>query len=167
MPLENAWEIMDEIEQQIETLVNEAPDDGVTGQAVEAIAPVLTTMASRLKRTTYYVLKTLNQGWITTALTNRQQPNIRKTVIYAFPTLQDAASGPQSVKDPQIMAIPTPVTHILFQMLALKTLDSIIFFDKSGNLSQGTEIRRQEFQAMVQSQLKESQGFIDPYANIG
>lgn len=158
---------MDDLEQQIQTLIDEAPDDGVTGQAVEAIAPVLKTTANRLARKTYYVLQTLNQGWVMTSLSSRQKPNVRKNVIYAFPTLQDAASGPQSVKDPQIMAIPTPVTHILFQMLAIKSLDSIIFFDTPGNLSKGTDISRQRFQAEVQAHLKETQGYIDPYANIG
>ncbi|MBE7384532.1 MAG: hypothetical protein F6J95_024350 [Leptolyngbya sp. SIO1E4] len=158
---------MDELEQQIQTLIQEAPDDGVTGKAVEAIAPVLQSIAGRLKHKTYYVLQTLNQGWVMTALSNRRQPNVRKNVIYAFPTLQDAAAGPQSVKDPQLMAIPTPVTHILFQMLALKSLDSLIFFDTPGKLTQGTEIRRQDFQALVQTHLKDAQGYIDPYANIG
>lgn len=158
---------MDELEAQIQTLIEEAPDDGVTGNAVGAIAPVLKTTANNLRHTTYYVLQTLNQGWVMTALTSRQQPNLRKNVLYAYSTLSDVASGPQSVKDPQLMAIPTPVTHILFQMLALKSLDSIIFFDTPGNVSQGTEIRRSDFQERVQAHLKESQGYVDPYANIG
>ena len=158
---------MDDLEQQIQTLINEATDDGMTGKAVEAIAPALKTTANRLKHKTYYILQSLNQVWVMMSLSNRQQPNVRKNVVYAYPTLKDAASGPKSVKDPQIMAIPTPVTHILFQMLALKSLDSIIFFDTPGNLSQGTEIRRQDFQALVQAHLKEAQGYTDPYANIG
>ncbi|MEL6382752.1 MAG: hypothetical protein AAFQ89_09815 [Cyanobacteria bacterium J06626_18] len=158
---------MDDLEQQIKTLITEAPDDGVTGQAVEAIAPVLKTTANRLKHRTYYILQSLNQGWMMMAIKQRKQPTARKNVIYAYPTLKDAAAGPQSVRDPQVMAIPTPVTHILFQMLALKSLDSIIFFDTPGNLTQGTEILRQDFQLLVQAHLKESQGYIDPNANIG
>lgn len=158
---------MEDLDKQLEVLINQAPDDGITGSAVGAIAPALKTVASRLKHTSYYVLQTLNQGWVMTSLSSRQQPKVRKNVIYAFSTLKDAAAGPQSVRDPQLMAIPTPVTHILFQMLALKSLDSIIFFETPGNLAQGTEIRRQEFQALMQTTLKESQGYIDPYANIG
>lgn len=158
---------MDELEQQIKTLIDEAPKDGVTGPAVEAIAPVLITTARRLKHPHYYVLQTLNQSWVLTALSSRQQPDQRKTVIYGYPTLKDAAAGPQSTKDPQIMAIPIPVTHILFQMLAMKKLDSVIFFETPGKLTQGTEIRRQDLQALMQSQLKEKQGYQDPFANIG
>lgn len=158
---------MEELQQQIQTLIDEAPDDGVTGQAVEAIAPILITVAQRLKLKTYYVLQTLNQNWVMTTLNNRQQPGVRKNVVYAFPTLQDTSAGSQSVRDPQLMAIPTPVTHILFQILAIKSLDSIIFFNTPGDLNQGTEVSRQEFQALVQAHLKESHGYVDPNANIG
>ncbi|MDB9526544.1 hypothetical protein PN498_11130 [Oscillatoria sp. CS-180] len=163
----NVEDTMDDLQQQIQTLIQDAPDDGVTGPTVEAIAPVLLTFASGLKHAQYYVLQTLNQNWVMTTLGNRKQPNTRKNVLYGFPTLKDAASDPLTSRDPQIMAIPTPVTRILFQMLALKSLDSVIFFDTPGNLKQGTEVRRQDFQAIVQAHLKESQGYIDPNANIG
>ncbi len=158
---------MDDLQQQIQTLINEAPDDGVTGPAVEAIAPALITAAQKLKRQTYYVLQTLNQGWVMTSLSSRQQQAVRKNVVYAFPTLADAANAPQTGRDPQLMALPTPVIHILFQMLAIKSLDSIIFFETPGNLNQGTEIRRQDFQALVQTHLQEAEGYQDPNANIG
>jgi hypothetical protein len=158
---------MNELEQQIQTLIQEAPDDGVTGPTVEAIAPVLLAIAARLKHRQYYILQTLNQGWVMTTLSSRQQPNARKNVLYGFPTLKDAATDPNTSRDPQLMAIPTPVTHILFQMLALKSLDSIIFFEIPGNLTQGTEIPRQEFQALVQDHLKAAQDYADPHANIG
>lgn len=158
---------MDDLDQQIQTLIDEAPADGVTGQAVETIAPTLKAIASRLKRTEYYILQTLDQGWVLTTLSSRQQPNTRKTVIYAYPSLKDAAAGPQSVRDPQIMAIPTPVTHIIFQMLAIKSLDSLVFFDTPGNLAQGIEVRREDFQTLLQTQLQENQSSGDPYSNIG
>jgi hypothetical protein len=64
------------------------------------------------------------------------------------------------------MAIPTPVTHILFQMLALKSLDSLIFFETPGNVAQGIEVRRQEFQALLQAKLQETQGQSDPQLAI-
>lgn len=158
---------MDELQQQIQSLIKDAPDDGVTGQTIDTIAPVLIAIAQRLKHPQYYILQTLNQNWVMTTLSSRQQPNVRKNVLYGFPTLKDAAQDPLTAKDPQLMAIPTPVTHILFQMLALKSLDSIIFFDTPGKLTQGTEIQRKDFQAQVQLHLKESQGYTDPNANIG
>ena len=158
---------MDDLQQQIQALIKDAPDDGVTGPTVEAIAPVLLAIAGRLKHSRYYILQTLSKSWVMTTLSNRREPNVRKNILYGFPTLEDAASDPNTAKNPQVMGIPTPVTHILFQMLALKSLDSIIFFDTPGNLKQGTEIQRQEFQAMIQTHLQESQGLVDPNANIG
>ncbi|MGF1457789.1 MAG: hypothetical protein ACFBSG_02055 [Leptolyngbyaceae cyanobacterium] len=158
---------MDDLQQQIQSLIQDAPDDGVTGPTVEAISPVLLAIANRLKHRQYYILQTLSKSWVMTTLSNRRDPNNRKNVLYGFPTLKDAASDPGMAKNPQIMAIPTPVTHILFQMLALKGLDSIIFFDVPGNLKQGTEIQKTEFQAMIQTHLQESQSMTDVNANIG
>lgn len=158
---------MDELQQQIQTLIQNAPDDGVTGQTVEAIAPVLMAIASRLKHSQYYILQTLNQNWVMTTLSSRREPDVRKNVMYGFATLQDAASDPNTSRDPQIMALPVPIVRILFQMLALRSLDSIIFFDIPGDLKQGTEIQKQEIQSMVQAHLQASQGFVDPNANIG
>ena len=147
-----------DIDQQIETLIKEAPNDGITGQAVKAIAPALKAVATQLKRPQYYILQTLDQGWVMTTLSQQNQPKVQKNVVHAFPTLQDAAAGPYSVQDPQVMALPVPVTHILFQMLALKTIDSVIFFDSPGNLKQGLEVRRADIQALLQAQLKQTQG---------
>jgi hypothetical protein len=158
---------MADLQQQIQTLIQDAPNDGVTGPTVEAISPVLLAIAKQLKHQQYYILQTLNQNWVMTTVSNRRDPKTRKNTLYAFPTLKDAASDPMTAKDPQIMGIPIPVINILFQMLALKSLDSIIFFDKPGNLKQGTEIKKAEFQAMVQAHLQQSQGYGDPNANIG
>jgi hypothetical protein len=92
-----------------------------------------------------------------TTLSSRNQPDVKKNIVYAYPSLQDAASGPTSVKDPQVMALPIPVTHILFQMLAMKPVDSVIFFEKPGQAGQGVEIRRQDMEALIHAQLKQAQ----------
>jgi hypothetical protein len=123
---------------------------------LEAIAPVLTLVASQLRHSDYHILQTLDQGWVLTTLSNRAQPEIQKNVIYAFPTLKDAADF-QSVSDPQIIAATVPVTHILFQMLAIDTVTSIVFFDTPGNLTAGTEVRRDDLQQLIQTQLQQIQ----------
>ncbi|MEM1280848.1 MAG: hypothetical protein AAGG53_12710 [Cyanobacteria bacterium P01_H01_bin.152] len=154
---------MDDLQPQIQTLIENAPDDGVTRQTVETVSPILLEFAGRLKHSQYYILQTLGRSWVMTTLSSRREPTVRKNVLYGFPTLKDAASDPNTAKNPQIMAIPTPVTHILFQILALKSLDSIIFFDTPGSLKQGIEIQKQEFQARIQAHLQESQGItVDP-----
>src|SRR4028118_787633 len=100
-----------DLAQQIQALINNAPQDGTTPKAIEAIAPVLTLLASQLRHLEYYILQTLDQGWVVTTLSNRTQPEVEKNVIYAFPSLKDAADF-QSVYDPEILAATVPVTHI-------------------------------------------------------
>jgi len=145
-----------DLAQQIQALINNAPQDGTTPKAVEAIAPVLTLLASQLRHLEYHILQTLDQGWVLTTLSNRAQPEIEKNVIYAFPTLKDAADF-QSVSDPQIITTTVPVTHILFQMLAIDTVNSTVFFDTPGNLTAGTEVRRDDLQHLIQARLQRIQ----------
>lgn len=145
-----------DLAQQIQALINNAPQDGTTPKAVEAIAPVLTLLANQLRHLEYHILQTLDQGWVLTTLSNRAQPEIEKNVIYAFPTLKDAADF-QSVSDPQIITTTVPVTHILFQMLAIDTVNSTVFFDTPGNLTAGTEVRRDDLQHLIQAQLQRIQ----------
>ncbi|MBF2087558.1 MAG: hypothetical protein IGR80_06455 [Synechococcales cyanobacterium K44_A2020_017] len=143
-----------DLDQQIQTLVDQAPKDGQTPAVVEAIAPVLKQLAQRLKRPEYYVLQTLDQNWVITTLSSRNEPTVEKKVIYAFPTLNDAANAPFAFKNPQLMAFPTPVIHILFQVASMKTVDSTVFFEEPGNLSTGTEIHQSDLQTLVQAQLQ-------------
>jgi putative heme iron utilization protein len=143
-----------DLEQQIQVLIENAPQDGTTPKIVEAIAPVLTLIANQLRHSDYHILQTLDQGWVVTTLSNRAQPNVEKNVIYAFPTLKDATDF-QSVADPQIIVATVPVTHILFQMLAIDTITSIVFFNTPGNLTAGTEVRRDDLQQLIQIQLQQ------------
>ncbi|MBD0335127.1 MAG: hypothetical protein ICV62_06545 [Cyanobacteria bacterium Co-bin13] len=146
-----------DLDTQVQSLVETAPRDGVTGDAVVAIAPTLKAIAGQLKYDQYYILQNLEQGWVMTTLSSRTEPDARKNIVYAFPSLKDVAAGPHSIKDPQVMALPVPVIHIIFQMLALKPIDSIIFFETPGNLNQGVEVRRQDVQNLVQIQLQQAQ----------
>ncbi|HEY9636599.1 MAG TPA: hypothetical protein V6D14_24580 [Coleofasciculaceae cyanobacterium] len=145
-----------DLEQQIQVLIDQAPQDGTMPKVIEALAPVLKLLASQLRHVEYYILQTLDQGWVVTTLSNRAQPEVEKNVIYAFPTLKDAGDF-QSVWDPQIIATAVPVTHLLFQMLALDTIDSTVFFDTPGNLAAGTEVRREDLQHLIQTQLQQMQ----------
>lgn len=142
-----------DLDEQIRDLVDNAPQDGTTPALVEAIAPVLKQVAMQLRHLEYYVVQTLDRSWAVTVLSHHSQPDTQKQVIYAYPTLKDVSLGSTSVKDPQMIALPIPVIHILFQMAAMDTVDSVIFFEVPGNLIAGTEIRRMDLQTMVQTQL--------------
>ncbi|MGQ4646004.1 hypothetical protein [Lyngbya aestuarii] len=153
-----------DLKQQIQLLIDNAPQDGTTPKVVEAIAPILTLLASQLKHSEYYVLQTIDQGWVLTTLSNRSQPDVEKNVIYAFSTLKDAADF-QSVSDPQIIAMPVPVTHILFHMLALEVVSSIVFFDTPGNLTLGTEVHRDDLRKLIQAELQQNRSAPRSYPN--
>lgn len=146
-----------DLDQQIQILIKNAPQDGTTPQVVEAIAPALKTLAEQLERQDYYILQSLDQSWVVTTLVNIDHPKVKKRVIYAFPTLEDALSKADSSLETQILGVPLPVIHILFQMVALETLDSIVFLEKPGNFDAGTEVKRSEVQELVQVYLKRYQ----------
>jgi len=142
------------LDQQIQVLIDNAPPDGVTPQMVAAIAPGLKLLAGKLGHSQYYILQNLDQEWVLTTLSNRADPGVQKRVIYAFPSLQAVPASAATGLD-QVIAVPLPVTHILFQMVALETLDSTVFFDTSGDLTTGTEVRREDIQNLIQVQLKQ------------
>jgi hypothetical protein len=145
------------LDDQIADLIQNTPSHLINPDAVAAIAPTLRAIAVQLKHPQYYILQNLEQSWVMTTLTNRTQPNTRKNVVYAYPTLQDAAASQATIKDPQVMALPVPVITILFQLLAMKPIDSLIFCETPGQASQGIEVRRQDLEALIQTQLAQAQ----------
>ncbi len=144
------------LDEQIQLLIDNAPQDGVTPQAIAVIAPGLKLLAGRLRHSQYYILQNFEQDWVLTTLSHRSAPGIEKRVIYGFPTLQDVSASSTAGLDPQVIAVPIPVTHILFQMFALETVDSTIFFDTPGELSTGIEVRRKDIQNLIQVHLKQN-----------
>lgn len=157
-----------DLDQQIQLLVDHAPQDGQTPQLVAAIAPVFKTFASRLRHTEYYMLQTLDYSWIVTTLNHRSQAGLERNVAYAFPTLQDVNADPSARRDPQVLAMPVPVANIIFQLISSPTVDSVIFFETPGNLEIGTEVRRDEVAEAVQTHMQQvySMSAMQPPADI-
>lgn len=147
-----------DIDQQLQTLIDQAPQDGVTPAVIKnAVNPVLKEFTAELKYSEYFVYQSIEGNWLLTTLSNRQNPDREKKVIYAFSRLDDAKQFQGNGADAQLTAQPMPTTHILFQLFALKRLDSIIFMETPGNLNRGTEIHRQELQSAIQKQLSQYQ----------
>jgi hypothetical protein len=144
-----------ELEQQLKSLINDAPNYGVPPLVMQrAVTPVLALLAQKLEHLEYYVLQNLEEDWVLTTISNQNQPEREKKVIYAFATLQDAATF-QGSADPNILAVALPVTHILFQLFPLPQVDSIIFLKTPGNLQAGVEIERAKLQLLIQQQIQE------------
>lgn len=144
-----------ELDAQVDLLVRNAQDNGLSPVAITTIAPVLLAVAGQLRHGQYYVLQTLEQGWVMTTLTHRNQPDSQKNIVYAYPSLKDATESQAHNLDPQVMALPVPVVHILFQLLAMKPVDSLIFCETPGQNGQRLEVRRQDLEFLVQSRLQE------------
>ena len=143
-----------ELNQQLQILVDDAAKHSISPLVIErAIAPVLGLFAQQLKHLEYYILQNLDEQWVIFTISDRQQIKSDQKVIYAFPTLKDAADF-QGNKDPNILAAALPVTHILFQLLSLKPLDSIVFLEQPGNLNNGTQIERDKLQSLIQQQIQ-------------
>ena len=140
-----------DIEKQIQILIDDAPDQ-TTGQAIMLVAPLLKEIAEQLPQEIYYVVQSLGQGWVMTTLRGRQDPKATKTVVYAYSSLAAAAVG--QADNPQMMALPHPSTHLLFQLLSLKRVDSIIFMQDKGQ-GQGVEVPRTMLEQVMRAQLKQ------------
>ena len=140
-----------DIEKQIQILIDDAPDQ-TTSQAILLVAPLLKEIAEQLPQQLYYVVQSLGQGWVMTTLRGRQDPKATKTVVYAYPSLETAAVG--QADNPQMMALPHPSTHLLFQLLSLKQVDSIIFMQKKGK-GQGVEVPRTMLEQVMRAPLKQ------------
>ncbi len=140
------------LDRQIQLLIDDAPKDGVTPNLIKAIAPGLKQLAAKLRHEQYYIVQSLDADWLVTTITNRE---IEKRVIYAFPTLQDSFA-PNSA---ELIAVPIPVTHILFQLVALESVDSIVFLEIPGEANTGYEVKRQDIQKLIQVQIKPQSPF--------
>ncbi len=138
-----------ELDQQIQDLITNAPQDGKTPVLVRAIAPALKKMAGQLKRTQYYVLQTDDQAWVVTSLAHRSEPLQQKKVVYAYPTVADARADSHNSDNSMVIAIPLPVTHILFQMLAMKTVDGMVFFETSDTSSSAIEVTKKQLEDAI------------------
>ncbi len=145
------------LDSQIQSLIDDAPNDGVTPNLIKVIAPGLKQLAASLRHEQYYILQSLDSDWLVTTIRNRQK--IEKRVIYAFPSLQDSFATSSAQPKAQLVALPMPVTHILFQLVALQSVDSIIFLENSGEASTGYEINRRAIQKLIQAQIKPKSPF--------
>jgi hypothetical protein len=141
------------LDQQVEALVREAPQDGSTPVAVAAIAPALVTIAQQLQHLDYYLLQSLQGNWQITTLQHRSQPEQQKRVIYAYADVKDATHAGQ---DPHLVAKPMAIIQLLFHLISLPEVDSLLVNDTPGELSQPIEIKTDRIKQLVQTYLQEA-----------
>jgi hypothetical protein len=149
---------MMDLEAQIQLLIDNAPQDGVTPQIMVSIAPVLIAIAQKLNHYQYFILQNSEQDWVLTTLSNRANPGIEKQVIYAFPTIQDVSLISDDGRDPHLLPTLMDVTQILFPLVALKPVHSIVFIETPGNITNTVEVRRSQLERLIQQRLQEFKG---------
>lgn len=154
LPRSRIQVIMD-LEAQIQLLIDNAPHDGMTPNLIAAIAPALRAIAQKLRHSQYYILQNSESSWVLTTLSNLTNPGLEKRVIYAFPTIQDVSLISPAGLDPQMLAKIIPVTHILFQLVALEPVDSIVFLETPGKTTHTVEVQRTELEKLMQKQLRQ------------
>ncbi|MEB3216589.1 MAG: hypothetical protein VKN72_10200 [Nostocales cyanobacterium 94392] len=145
-----------DLQTQIQSLIDNAPQDGITPQLITAIAPELIKIAQKLRFRQYYIVQNLEHDWVITTLSNRTNPQLQKQIIYAYPTLQDVSTTSGVGLDPQMIAAPMGVMEILFQIIALEPVDSIIFFNTPGTTANAVEIQRSQVQSIIERSLQQN-----------
>ncbi|MEA5421072.1 hypothetical protein VB712_17740 [Spirulina sp. CCNP1310] len=144
-----------DIEAQLQQLLHHAPQDGKTPQLLErAVIPVLRAYGAKMQHRDYYIMQNAQQRWVLTTLSNRATPQLEKKVVYGFSSPQDAVTF-SGRGNPDLRPVALPIMQILFQLFAMKPVDSLVFFEQPGELSQGKEVKRQELEALVQQQLRQ------------
>lgn len=136
------------IDQQIQQLIDQAPNYGAKAAELQILAPVFKSVANRLRHSQYYILQNLEQNWVMTTLKHRTQA-VSKNVVYAYCSLE-AVKANVATLDPQVMSIPVPTVQILFQLLAMEPVDSVIFLESATNLQAGTEISRRGLRQSIE-----------------
>ncbi|MBF2065205.1 MAG: hypothetical protein IGS39_12395 [Calothrix sp. C42_A2020_038] len=151
-----------DLEAQIQLLIDNAPQDGITPQLITAIAPVLKAFAQRLAYKQYYILQGVDEQWVLTTLSKSTNPKLEKRVIYAYPRLQDAIGSQSTTVNPELTAKPIGVIHILFQLTAMEPVDSIVFFETFGVSGDTIEIPRSELQLLIQKAMSSYRSKVVP-----
>ncbi|MCS6781652.1 MAG: hypothetical protein RMI89_03740 [Gloeomargarita sp. SKYBB_i_bin120] len=146
-----------ELEQQLQQLIDEAPKTDNTAQLVQVIGPLLLEVARNFRHRQYYIVQTLDKRWQTTTYTPVGQPGPEQTLVYAYCSLEDATNSIPLPKDPWLIALPVPVVHIIFQLLALEPVTGVVFWEEPGPRL-GTQLRRSELQACIQNYLLQLSG---------
>jgi hypothetical protein len=138
------------LEEQIQALLQNAPDDREMRQITEFFAPVLRQLTSNLQYTTYHVLQTPDQDWVCFTLNHRTQSHVEKTVVYAFSSAKDVSLSISAQDRAGLSVVAIGIIELLFQFFTLNLGDSLICFDQPGHPDRAIEISRREFEQALQ-----------------
>jgi hypothetical protein len=134
------------LDQQVQALLQDAPDDPEMRQITRIFIPVLKSLAAKRRHLQYYVLQTESGEWVRLSLVNRTQSNREKTVVYAFSTVEDAKMSMEMGQAPPYSPVAVAVIDLLFKFFALNLGESLVFFEQPGDRIKGFELTRSAFE---------------------
>lgn len=143
-----------QLDRQVRRLIDGAQQHQVSNEVMQIVTNILRAIAEQLDQPIYTILTAKNGAWLTVTLSNRNFPELEKQVVYAYPSYDVATIEARKLLELEPICQEMGVIDLLFQLLALKEIDSLIFFDQSRSGQQGKEISRQEIQNLCQRQLK-------------
>jgi hypothetical protein len=147
------------LDQQIQILLKDAPNDPEMRQITEIFIPVLRRLASKFRYTEYYVLQSSDQGWVSFDLSYRTQSHVEKTAIYAFSSADDVALS-ISTQDLQGLVVESiGIVDLLFQFFAFHLAQSLVVFEVPNDPKQAIELARRDIEHLVKLSL-------DPSSNL-
>ncbi|MEL7226658.1 MAG: hypothetical protein AAGL17_17935 [Cyanobacteria bacterium J06576_12] len=144
-----------DIDQQLQQLIEGAPQEADLKAAIKTVSPVIKTVAKQLKHSQYYILQSISRQWLQATIAHKDSPTKPKRVIYAYPSLAAAASDKLAKSNPGLMALPVPVAQLLFQLPSIEPVDSLIFLETDSR-DQAIEVRRTDLKILFQSQLTQN-----------
>lgn len=129
-----------ELNVQVNTLIQDAPNDRTTTQNVVTLAPLLAKFAlTRLNQAYYYLIQDPDGALLRETFIHPTQftaeTTVKKTIVFAFPTLEEADLNGDSGLNADYLAVRTPTLEILFRFWALNWCDAVVFLD----VGQGTD----------------------------
>ena len=123
-----------ELNIQVNALIQDAPNDRTTTQSVVTLAPLLAKFAlTRLNQAYYYLIQDPDGALLRETFIHPTQftaeTTEEKTIVFAFPTLEEADLNRDGGLNTDYLAVRTPTLEILFRFWALSWCDAVVFLD--------------------------------------
>ena len=124
-----------ELNRQVNTLIQDAPNDRTTTQSVVTLAPLLAKFAlTRLNQAYYYLIQDPDGALLRETFIHPTQFTVEttgeETIVFAFPTLEEADLQRDNGLNTDYFAVKTPTLEILFRFWALNWCNAVIFLER-------------------------------------
>ena len=145
-----------ELNVQVSTLIQDSPNDPITTQSMVTLAPLLAKFAlTRLSQAYYYLIQDPDGALLRETFIHPTQftaeTTVEKTIVFAFPTLEEANLNRDSDLNADYLAVRTSTLEILFRFWALNWCHAIVFSD--GNSGTNRRLDRKTEQTITHEAL--------------